>query len=87
MGYIQHLTGLQGPSPPAPQQPWRWPSQCPPAGAWSRLLETVAPCTLGPAGGLRGGKEVVRQAQEAFCILKLMLSEFQRVLLIPRLSF
>lgn len=61
MCYIQHLATPLGFSPPVQQQPWRWPSLCPPEGAWSRLWVTAAPCTRGPAGALQEGKKTISE--------------------------
>lgn len=55
---------LQGFSPPVQQQPWRWPSQCLPVGAWSHSWVMAAPCTLGPAGKLQEGNNPIREMQE-----------------------
>lgn len=50
--YIQRSATPRGSSPPARRLLWRWPAPCLPAGAWSRLWATAAPCTLAPAGAL-----------------------------------
>lgn len=66
--YVQHLTMLRGFSPPAQQPPWRWPSLCPPVGAWSHSWVTAAPCTLGPAGVLWEGN-IVNEMQICMAVV------------------
>lgn len=54
--YVQRLTMLQGFSPPVQRQPWKWLALCLPAGVWSHVWVTAAPCTLDPAGELEEEK-------------------------------